>query len=96
MPRWSLFVSGVFITTWMMLAAASIAAQNPGGSPEARKVKNPVKPSAASIKAGEQLSSQELSVLSRGHRTGQRAAGAQGREAREPRGRNVGSRIDRR
>lgn len=55
MPRWSLFGSGVFVTTWMMLAVASIAAQNPGGSPEARKMKNPVAPTAASIKTGAQL-----------------------------------------
>ena len=55
MPRWSLFVSGIFLITWMMIAAASIAAQNPGGSPEARKIKNPVAPTAASIEKGAQL-----------------------------------------
>ena len=48
-------VAGAFAVAWMMVAAASISAQNPGGSPEARKVKNPVAATAASIKTGAQL-----------------------------------------
>ena len=54
MPRWSI-VPGALVIIWVMLAVASIAAQNPGGSPEARKVKNPVPPTAASIKKGAEL-----------------------------------------
>lgn len=34
------------------LVTVSVRAQNPGGSPEARKVKNPVAANAASIKVG--------------------------------------------
>ena len=37
------------------ISTAIVAAQNPGGSPEARKVKNPVPPTEASIKMGAQL-----------------------------------------
>ena len=35
-----------------LLVTASVAAQNPGGSPEAKKMKNPVASNAASIAAG--------------------------------------------
>jgi len=38
-----------------VLACVSAAAQNPGGNPEARKMKNPVASSPDSIKAGQQL-----------------------------------------
>ena len=54
MPRWSI-VTGALVMTWVMLAGASITAQNIGGSPEARKVKNPVPPTAVSIEKGKQL-----------------------------------------
>ena len=37
------------------ISSAIVAAQNPGGSPEARKMKNPVPPTEASIKMGAQL-----------------------------------------
>ena len=37
------------------ISSAIVAAQNPGGSPEARNMKNPVPPTAASIKMGAQL-----------------------------------------
>ncbi len=53
MRGWSSYVLGVLVVSWM--AIASVAAQNPGGSPEARNVKNPVAPTAESIKMGEQL-----------------------------------------
>jgi mono/diheme cytochrome c family protein len=36
-----------------LLVTASVAAQNPGGSPEAKKMKNPVASSPESIKAGQ-------------------------------------------
>ncbi len=40
---------------WMVTAPAAIGAQYPGGSPEGRALKNPVAPTAASVKAGEAL-----------------------------------------
>lgn len=43
------------ILGWIVVAAVSVGAQNPGGSAAARAVKNPVAPTAASIKAGEAL-----------------------------------------
>ena len=39
--------------TW--LVGATMSAQNPGGNPEARKVKNPVPATADSVAAGEKL-----------------------------------------
>ena len=54
MPRWSI-VPGALVVMWVMLAVASIAAQNIGGSPAARKVKNPVPSTAVSIEKGKQL-----------------------------------------
>ncbi len=47
--RW-IFVPGV-----ALLCAAGLAAQNPGGNPEAAKLKNPVAADAASLSAGEEL-----------------------------------------
>lgn len=44
-------ISG-FALACLVLVVASAAAQNPGGSPEARKVKNPIQPTKASIAAG--------------------------------------------
>ena len=40
-------------TCALFLTATAVAAQNPGGSPEAKKMKNPVASSPASIKAGQ-------------------------------------------
>jgi mono/diheme cytochrome c family protein len=37
------------------LAAATVGAQHPGGSPQGKKLKNPVPPSAKSIAAGQAL-----------------------------------------
>jgi mono/diheme cytochrome c family protein len=42
-------------TVFIFLCLASISAQNPGGSPEAKKLKNPVKASPQSIAAGKEL-----------------------------------------
>ncbi len=42
---------GGFLLAWLVVAAPA-SAQNPGGSPEAKKVKNPVASSPASIAAG--------------------------------------------
>jgi mono/diheme cytochrome c family protein len=55
MLRWPTPVLGALATAWLALSAATLVAQNPGGSPEARKVKNPVAPNAASLKMGAQL-----------------------------------------
>ena len=55
MRRWSTSLFGGLVIVWMTLSAASMTAQNPGGSPEARKVKNPVALTAASIEKGAQL-----------------------------------------
>ena len=51
---WSRSVFTSLVLVWMALAAAQMAAQA-GGNAEARKVKNPVAPTAASIKAGAAL-----------------------------------------
>ena len=40
------------IVVWIALVVVNAGAQNPGGSPEARKVKNPVASTPASITAG--------------------------------------------
>jgi mono/diheme cytochrome c family protein len=55
MTRWPTAAFRGFFIGCIALSAAVAAAQNPGGSPEARKVKNPVAPTAASIKMGAQL-----------------------------------------
>ncbi len=39
------------VGTWMM-AVVALGAQNPGGSPEGKALKNPVAPTAASVAAG--------------------------------------------
>ena len=43
------------VLIWLMVAVAAPSAQLPGGSAEAKALKNPVAPTAASIKAGELL-----------------------------------------
>jgi hypothetical protein len=53
-----------------------VAAQNPGGNPDAKKMKNPVASSPESIKAGQALYPEELPVLPRCDAEGQRADGA--------------------
>ena len=47
--------SGAVILACAALTVVSIGAQNLGGSPEARKLKNPVAATAASLKTGQQL-----------------------------------------
>ena len=47
--------SSAVILACAALAAVSLDAQNLGGSPEARKLKNPVPANAASVKTGQQL-----------------------------------------
>ena len=53
MFRWLTPALGALLIGWIMVSAA--AAQNPGASPKARKVKNPVAATAASIDTGAQL-----------------------------------------
>src|SRR5438105_7984192 len=48
-----LFPIPVFALACATLLSSAASAQNPGGSPEARKLKNPVPASAESIKAGQ-------------------------------------------
>jgi mono/diheme cytochrome c family protein len=45
----------MFVAACLFASAALAAAQNPGGNPEARKMKNPVPATAESIKAGQAL-----------------------------------------
>jgi mono/diheme cytochrome c family protein len=47
--------SSAFAFACAALLTASVAAQNPGGSPEGKKLKNPVASSPESIKAGQAL-----------------------------------------
>jgi mono/diheme cytochrome c family protein len=47
------FVSVVTFVVCVVVSVAVVTAQNPGGSPEGQKLKNPVDSSAASITAGE-------------------------------------------
>jgi mono/diheme cytochrome c family protein len=42
-----------FVLAWVALVAVSASAQNPGGNPEAKKLKNPVASTPDSIKAGQ-------------------------------------------
>ena len=51
----TLSIKSVLVLVCAALAALSVSAQNPGGNPEARKMKNPVAASPESIKAGQQL-----------------------------------------
>ncbi len=55
MARLSTLVIGGLVIGWIALSSAAAAAQYPGGSREARQVKNPVASTAASIKMGQQL-----------------------------------------
>jgi mono/diheme cytochrome c family protein len=55
MVRRSITAFRVFVFVCIAISSAIVAAQNPGGSPEARKVRNPVAPTAASIEKGAQL-----------------------------------------
>ena len=45
-------VFSALILVWISLVSSSLSAQNPGGSAEAKKMKNPVESSATSIAAG--------------------------------------------
>lgn len=45
----------ILICIWVVVAAASLGAQMPGGSAAAKAMKNPVPATAASVKAGEAL-----------------------------------------
>ena len=45
-------VFSALILVWIGLVSSSLGAQNPGGSAEAKKMKNPVESSATSIAAG--------------------------------------------
>jgi len=55
MVRRSISAFRGLVIACIAISSAIVAAQNPGGSPEARTVKNPVPPTAASIKTGAQL-----------------------------------------
>ena len=52
MVRRSITAFRAFVIGCIAISSVIVAAQNPGGSPEARKVRNPVPPTAASIKTG--------------------------------------------
>jgi mono/diheme cytochrome c family protein len=43
----------LFVCVWIACLAVSAAAQNPGGNPDAKKLKNPVASTPDSIKAGQ-------------------------------------------
>jgi len=51
---WNGRISGLIVVACLGLAGAALSAQT-GGNPAAAKVKNPVAPTAASVKAGEAL-----------------------------------------
>jgi mono/diheme cytochrome c family protein len=55
MVRWSITVFRALVIGCIAISSAIVAAQNPGGSPEARKMRNPAAPTAASIEKGAQL-----------------------------------------
>ena len=48
-------IANAVIVAFVFTSAALVAAQNPGGSPEGKKLKNPVASSPESIKAGQAL-----------------------------------------
>ena len=53
MRRLSIAVISALVIASAALTSISVGAQNPGGSPEGKKMKNPVASSADSIKAGQ-------------------------------------------
>lgn len=55
MDRRSSFGISALILGWLAVSAASVGAQNPGGSAEGKALRNPVAPTAASVTAGQQL-----------------------------------------
>jgi mono/diheme cytochrome c family protein len=55
MYRFSTLAMGGLVLAWLTLTVVGVEAQNPGGNPAARAVKNPVAPTAASVTAGMQL-----------------------------------------
>jgi mono/diheme cytochrome c family protein len=55
MRRVSTALMITIVLTYLGVLGTSLTAQNVGGSPEARKMKNPVPPSAESIAAGQAL-----------------------------------------
>ena len=55
MNRRSILGISALIFTWLMVAVASVGAQNPGGSPEGKALKNPVPANAASVTNGQGL-----------------------------------------
>jgi mono/diheme cytochrome c family protein len=55
MVRRSTTAFRVLVFVCIAISSAIVAAQNPGGSPEARKVRNPVAPTTASVEKGAQL-----------------------------------------
>jgi len=55
MYRVSTFVTGGLAVAWVAVMTVTAGAQNPGGSPEGKAMKNPVAATAASVTAGSQL-----------------------------------------
>jgi mono/diheme cytochrome c family protein len=53
MRRVSVDLIPALALVWLAAFTAAVGAQNPGGNPEAQKLKNPVASSPASIKAGQ-------------------------------------------
>ena len=53
MSRVSIGRMSVLFLTWLVLITVSAAAQSPGGSPEGKKLKNPVPSTPESVKAGQ-------------------------------------------
>ena len=52
LPRSYRVMFPVLVFAFLCVVSVSVGAQNPGGSPEAAKVKNPVASNAASVQAG--------------------------------------------
>jgi len=53
MRRVSTVLIPAFVLSFAAIMTVTVGAQNPGGSPEGKKIKNPVPSSADSIKAGQ-------------------------------------------
>ncbi len=55
MYRVSTLVTSGLVVAWLTVTAVVVGAQNPGGSPEGKAMKNPVAATAASVTAGTAL-----------------------------------------
>src|SRR4051812_47074331 len=79
MRRVSTALIPAFALSFVALATVIAGAQNPGGSPEGKKMKNPVASSPESIKAGQALFPKNCRVCHGAHAKGNGPMGPEGK-----------------